>query len=47
MPTSHPLHPEEYQRRLVELVRAGRQPEELAKKFAPSAQAMKERDILK
>jgi transposase len=41
MPKSHPPYPPEFRRRLVELVRAGRQPEELAKKFEPSAQAIR------
>jgi transposase len=41
MPKSHPPYPPEYKRRLVELVRAGRNPEELAQKFEPSAQAIR------
>jgi transposase len=41
MPKSHPPYPPEYKRRLVELVRAGRNPEELAEKFEPSAQAIR------
>ena len=41
MPKSHPPYPPEFRRRLVELVRAGRNPEELAKRFEPSAQAMR------
>jgi transposase len=41
MPTSHPPYPPEFKRRLVELVRAGRNPEELAEKFEPSAQAIR------
>ena len=41
MPKSHPPYPPELKRRLVELVRAGRNPEELAAKFEPSAQAIR------
>jgi transposase len=41
MPKSHPPYPAELKKRLVELVRAGRNPEELAEKFEPSAQAIR------
>ena len=41
MPRSHVPYPEEYRRRMVELVRSGRSPEELAKEFEPSAQAIR------
>jgi len=41
MPKSHKAHPLELKKRLVELVRAGRNPEELAAKFEPSAQAIR------
>ena len=41
MPKSHPPYPAEYRRRMVELVRAGRTPGELARKFEPSAQAIR------
>ena len=41
MPKSHKPYPGELKKRLVELVRAGRNPEELAAKFEPSAQAMR------
>ena len=41
MPRSHPAYPPELRRRLVELVRSGRSPEELAKKFEPSGQAIR------
>ncbi len=41
MPKSHPPYPPELKKRLVELVRAGRNPEELAEKFEPSAQAIR------
>lgn len=38
---THPPYPPEYRRRLVELVRAGRTPESLAKEFEPSAPAIR------
>ena len=41
MPKSHPAYPPEFRRRMVELVRAGRKPEELAREFEPSAQAIR------
>ena len=41
MPKSHAAYPPEFRRRMVELVRAGRSPEELAQKFEPSAQAIR------
>jgi transposase len=41
MPKSHKPYPAELKARLVELVRAGRQPEELATKFEPTAQAIR------
>ena len=41
MPKSHSPYPPEYRRRMVELVRAGRGPEELAREFEPSAQAIR------
>ena len=41
MPKSHPPYPPEFRRRMVELVRAGRTPGELAQKFEPSAQAIR------
>lgn len=41
MPKSHPPYPAEYRRRLVDLVRAGKTPEELARQFEPSAQAIR------
>jgi transposase len=41
MPRSHAPYPEEFRRRMVELVRAGRTPEELAREFEPSAQAIR------
>ena len=41
MPKSKPPYTPEFRRRRVELVRAGRQPEELAEKFEPSAQSIR------
>ena len=41
MPKSKPPYPPEFLRRMVELVRAGRQPEDLAIKFEPCAQAIR------
>lgn len=40
MPKSRPPYPPEFKRRMVELVRAGRTPEELSREFEPSAQAI-------
>ncbi len=34
-------HPPEFRRQMVELVRAGRSPEELAREFEPSAQSIR------
>ena len=41
MPKSHPPYPPEYRQRVVELVRAGRTPGELAREFEASAQAIR------
>ncbi len=42
MPQRHrPAYPAEFRERLVELVRSGRSPEELAREFEPSAQAIR------
>lgn len=41
MPGTHPPYSEEFRRRIVELVRAGRSPQQLAKEFEPSAQAIR------
>ena len=41
MPRSHKPYPLELKQRLVELARAGRSPEELAEKFEPTAQAIR------
>jgi len=37
MPRTRPPYPEEFQKQMVELVRAGRSPYELAKQFEPTA----------
>src|SRR5712691_13177580 len=36
-----PPYPEEFRRRLIELVRAGQTPEDLARKFEPTAQSIR------
>lgn len=41
MPKSRPPYPPEYRRRMVEMVRAGMTPEALARKFEPTAQAIR------
>lgn len=41
MPKSHPQYPAEFRARMVELVRSGRSPEDLAKEFEPSSQAIR------
>ena len=41
MPVTRPPYPPEFRRQLVELVRAGRSPEELAREFEPSAQTIR------
>jgi len=41
MPKSHPPYPPEFRRQMVALVRSGRDPEELAKEFEPSAQSIR------
>lgn len=40
MPKSRPPYPAEFRRQMIELVRAGRAPEELSREFEPSAQAI-------
>jgi len=40
MPRTRPPYPAEFQRQMVELVRAGRSPQELAKEFEPTAQSI-------
>ena len=41
MPRPHPPYPPGFKRQLVELVRAGRSPEELAEEFEPSASSIR------
>ena len=40
-PATPPPYPPEFRQRLIELVRAGHTPEELARKFEPSAQSIR------
>ena len=40
MPNSHPPYAPEFRRQMVELVRAGRTPEDLSREFEPTAQAI-------
>ena len=37
MPRTRPPYPPEFRRRIVELVRSGRTPEELSREFEPTA----------
>ena len=41
MPKTRPPYPPEFRRQMVELVRAGRDPADLAREFEPSAQAIR------
>ena len=41
MPRTRPPYPPEYRRQMVELVRAGRTPEELAREFEPTAASIR------
>jgi transposase len=41
MPKTHPAYAPEFRRQMVELVRAGRDPADLAREFGPSAQAIR------
>ena len=41
MPKSHRPYPLEYRQRIVELVRAGRSPESVAREFEPTAQGIR------
>jgi transposase len=41
MPGTHAPYPPEYRRRIIELARAGRKIEELAREFEPSANAIR------
>jgi len=42
MPRTRPAYPAEFRRQMVELVRAGRSPDELTKEFEPSGQSIRE-----
>ena len=42
MPKSRPPYPAEFRRQMVELVRAGRRPDELSREFEPSAEAIRQ-----
>jgi transposase len=41
MPKSHPPYPEEFREQILELIRAGRTPDELAQEFEPTAQTIR------
>jgi len=41
MPKSHKPYPREFKDRLIEMVRAGRTAEELAERFEPTAQSIR------
>ena len=41
MPKSHPPYPPEFRRRMLDLIRAGRNPESLSREFTVSAQAIR------
>jgi len=41
MPRSRPPYAPQFRRQMIELVRAGRTPEDLAREFEPSAQAIR------
>jgi len=41
MPRTHPRYPDEYRQQILELVRAGRSPDELAQEFEPTAQSIR------
>ena len=41
MPKSHTPYPPEFRQRMIELVRSGRSPDELAEKFEPTAQSIR------
>ncbi len=40
MPNSRPPYPAEFRARMIELVRAGRTPDELSREFEPTAQSI-------
>lgn len=41
MAKSHPAYPQEFRQQILELVRAGRTPDELAAEFEPTAQTIR------
>ena len=41
MPRTHPPYSPEFRRQMVELVRAGRDPDDLAREFEPTGQAIR------
>ena len=41
MPRSRPRYPAEYRKQMVDLVRSGRSPDQLAREFEPSAQSIR------
>ena len=41
MPRTHPRYPNEFRQQILELARAGRSPDELAKEFEPTAQTIR------
>jgi transposase len=41
MPKSRPPYPPEFRRQMIEMVRSGRTPEELARQFEPTAQSIR------
>ena len=41
MPNSRRSYPPEFRRQMIELVQAGRSPEELAREFEPTAQSIR------
>ena len=41
MPKSHPPYPPEFRRQMVEFIRAGRTPNELAREFEPTAESIR------
>ena len=43
MPKTRPPYPAEFRRQMVDLVRAGRDPADLAREFEPSVQAIRNR----
>ncbi len=41
MPKTRPAYPPEFRRQMVDLVRAGRDPEDLAREFEPTSQSIR------